>query len=53
MEKRFSNVKSDNLNLNTSDLPSGMYMVKITTDSGFSSQKFVKEQDIKKGELFN
>jgi len=37
--KNFSNVKRDNLTINVSELPSGMYLMNVRTEAGLKTQK--------------
>ncbi len=36
------NVNTDNLNVNVSDLPSGIYMIRVFTDKGIGTLQFIK-----------
>ncbi|MEM9548844.1 MAG: T9SS type A sorting domain-containing protein [Bacteroidota bacterium] len=36
---KFSNIKRDNLSIDVSDYPGGMYLMNIRTDAGFTSKK--------------
>ena len=42
-EQNFTNVKTDKLKLETSGLSAGLFILKVTTDTGFMTQRFVKK----------
>jgi len=40
--KEFKNLNEDNLSINIGDFEKGMYFLKIKTDNGVSTRKFIK-----------
>lgn len=42
-EQNFTNIKTDKLKLETSGLSAGLFVLKVTTDTGFMTKRFVKK----------
>jgi hypothetical protein len=42
-EQNFTNIKTDKLKLETGSLSAGLFILKVTTDTGFMTQRFVKQ----------
>lgn len=43
MTQNFANVKADRLQLNVADLNTGVYVINIRTEEGFTSARFIKD----------